>query len=135
MKGHVRLFSILLSLVLLLGAVGCTPTPSDPTVEPNTPDQDEQPSPETPPQEIDINSLPDGPQDKIAPDADVYATSAETLTSYTGEEIDVKQKDLTYGGAQYVTKLFTRVWAAVRAQMNTFIICSRSRRTAAPSKR
>lgn len=107
MKGHVRLFSILLSLALLLGAVGCTPTPSDPIEVPDTPDQDEQPSPETPPQEIDINSLPDGPQDKIAPDADVYATSAETLTSYTGEEIDVKQKDLTYGGAQYVTKLFT----------------------------
>jgi hypothetical protein len=60
MKGHVRLFSILLSLALLLGAVGCTPTPSDPTEVPDTPDQDEQPSPETPPQEIDISSLPDG---------------------------------------------------------------------------
>ena len=106
MKHHWKLLSLLLCLALCCTALGCT-TPSAPS-EPS--DETEQGDPSTPseqPEELDIDALPDGPQDKILPDADVYATSAETITAYTGEELEVKLANRAYGGAQYVTKLFT----------------------------
>ena len=51
--------------------------------------------------------LPEGPQDRIEADEPGYFKSADTVTEYTGEELNIGLDDIHYGGAQFVGKLFT----------------------------
>ena len=103
MKRFLRIICFLLSIPLLLTAVACKPQPTTPPD--NTPGGDgNRPDDENPPEEPIV---PQGPQDYIEADEPGYFKNAETVTKYTGKELNIKLDDPYYGGAQFVGKLFT----------------------------
>ncbi len=115
-KIYQRCLCLLLIGCVLLSITACNPThPGNESTSDDSPlppseqenDAEESIASQNPYADIDINSLPDAPQDKIPATECGYFASGETVTQYTGEERKIRLDDLTYGGAQYVTKLFT----------------------------
>lgn len=114
MKKLISIVCWLLSIPLLLSSVACAgntpelPDGNDTPPEGNTPPADKPSEPgddPTIPPEDPI--LPEGPQDRIEADEPGYFKSADTVTEYTGEELNIGLDDIHYGGAQFVGKLFT----------------------------
>jgi len=109
MKRFLRIICLILSLPLLLTAVACKPQPTTPPDD--IPGGDKNPSGDGNQPDNDNPSedpiVPQGPQDYIEADEPGYFKNADTVTEYTGEELNIGLDDPHYGGAQFVGKLFT----------------------------
>ncbi len=92
-----RWSSLLLAVCLLLTLIACGPTTP---AQPNTPDAPTEPIEPVEPTEPSTPSEPEKEEKG-------YFLMGETKTAYTGEELSIGLDDPKYGGAQFVSKLFT----------------------------
>lgn len=96
----IKLLALLLCCCLLLGIVACGPAAPE---EPDVPDTPSEPDEPVTPSEPDEPDTPTEPEKKEKG----YFLMSETKTAYTGEELSIGLDDPKYGGAQFVSKLFT----------------------------